>query len=56
MRNIEEECGLVLVDIQEEEVRLIGQERNMELHLLLAKCCRGECKSIKNFKWKYKEE
>lgn len=22
----------------------------------IAKCCRGECKSIKNFKWKYKEE
>nr|DAW71716.1 MAG TPA: intron associated endonuclease [Crassvirales sp.] len=22
----------------------------------IAGCCRGECKSIKNFKWKYKEE
>ena len=21
-----------------------------------AGCCRGECKSVKNFKWKYKEE
>ena len=21
----------------------------------IAKCCRGECKSIRNFKWKYKE-